>query len=41
MYFWARLVHVTGYTLALPWVRTLAFSAGFASQATLAWQLLA
>ncbi len=41
MYFWARLVHAVAYTLALPWLRTLAFVAGFASQATLAWQLLA
>ena len=41
MYFWARLVHVVAYILALPWVRTFAFVAGFASQATLAWQLLA
>ena len=41
MYFWARLVHVIAYTLAWPWVRTLAFAAGFAGQATLAWQLLA
>lgn len=41
MYFWARLVHVIAYTLAWPWVRTLAFTAGFAGQATLAWQLLA
>ena len=41
MYFWARLVHVIAYTLAWPWVRTIAFVAGFAGQATLAWQLLA
>lgn len=41
MYFWARLVHVLAYTLAWPWVRTLAFAAGFASQATFAWLLLA
>ncbi|HUG03978.1 MAG TPA: MAPEG family protein [Steroidobacteraceae bacterium] len=41
VYFWARLVHVIAYTLALPWVRTIAFFAGFASQATLAWLLLA
>lgn len=41
MYFWARLVHVIAYTLALPWVRTIAFFAGFASQATLGWLLLA
>ena len=41
MYFWARLVHAIAYTLAWPWVRTIAFIAGFAGQATLAWQLLA
>ncbi|MBX3703843.1 MAG: MAPEG family protein [Steroidobacteraceae bacterium] len=40
MYFWARLVHAVAYTLAWPWVRTLAFAAGFASQATFAWLLL-
>jgi uncharacterized MAPEG superfamily protein len=40
MYFWARLVHVIAYSLAWPWVRTLAFIAGFAGQATLATQLL-
>lgn len=39
-YFWARLVHAIAYTLAWPWVRTLAFAAGFAGQATLAWSLL-
>lgn len=41
MYFWARLVHVIAYALAWPWVRTIAFVAGFAGQATFAWQLLA
>ncbi len=41
MYFWARLVHAVAYTLAWPWVRTLAFTAGFAGQATFAWLLLA
>lgn len=41
MYFWARLAHVIAYTLALPWLRTIAFFAGFASQATLVWLLLA
>ena len=40
LYFWARLVHAVAYTLAWPWVRTLAFAAGFASQAIFAWQLL-
>lgn len=41
VYFWARLVHAIAYTLAIPWVRTLAFVAGFGAQATVAWQLLA
>jgi uncharacterized MAPEG superfamily protein len=40
LYFWARLVHLAAYTLAWPWIRTLAFTAGFASQLILAWQLL-
>ena len=30
----------TGLYFALPWVRTLAFAAGFAGQVTLAWQVL-
>ena len=41
LYFWARLVHFMAYTVALPWVRTLAFVGGFAAQAILAWQILA
>jgi len=41
MYFWARLAHAVVYALGLPWLRTLTFAAGFASQVTLAWQLLA
>ena len=40
LYFWARLVHAFAYTIALPWVRTLAFAGGFAAQAILAWQLI-
>jgi len=40
LYFWARLVHAVAYTLALPWVRTLAFAGGFAAQAIFAWQLV-
>jgi uncharacterized MAPEG superfamily protein len=40
IYFWARVVHFFAYTLALPWVRTLGFAAGFVAQAILAWQLL-
>jgi uncharacterized MAPEG superfamily protein len=41
VYFWARLVHVLAYTFAVPWVRTLAFVAGFVAQMTFAWQILA
>ncbi|HZW59461.1 MAG TPA: MAPEG family protein [Woeseiaceae bacterium] len=40
LYFWARVVHVVAYTVAIPWVRTLAFVAGFAAQMILAIQLL-
>jgi uncharacterized MAPEG superfamily protein len=40
LYFWARVVHFFAYTFALPWVRTLAFVAGFVGQVILAWQLL-
>jgi len=39
-YFWARLVHAVGYTFAIPWVRTLAFVAGFACQAAIVLQLI-
>ena len=41
VYFWARVVHVVAYTLAWPWVRTLAFAVGFFAQAVIAWQILA
>ena len=41
VYFWARVAHAAAYTLALPWVRTLAFAAGFFCQIAIAWQLLA
>ena len=41
VYFWARVVHVIAYTLAWPWVRTLAFAVGFFAQAVIAWQILA
>jgi uncharacterized MAPEG superfamily protein len=40
VYFWARVVHVVAYTLAWPWVRTLAFAVGFFAQAVIAWQIL-
>jgi uncharacterized MAPEG superfamily protein len=41
VYFWARVVHVIAYTLAWPWVRTLAFAVGFAAQMAVAGQILA
>ena len=41
VYFWARLVHWLAYTLAVPWLRTLAFVVGFGCQMTLAWQIFA
>lgn len=40
IYFWARLVHALAHTLAIPWVRTLAFATGVGCQLTLALQLL-
>ena len=40
LYFWARVVHLLAYTMALPWVRTLAFAGGFVAQAIFAWQLI-
>jgi uncharacterized MAPEG superfamily protein len=40
IYFWARVVHYLAYTFALPWIRTLAFAAGFVAQMMLALQLL-
>jgi len=40
IYFWARLVHALAYAFAMPWVRTLAFTAGFVAQAAVAWQIL-
>jgi uncharacterized MAPEG superfamily protein len=40
VYFWARVVHALAYTLGVPWVRTLAFTVGFAAQVAIAWQIL-
>ena len=40
IYFWARVVHAIVYLFGIPWVRTLAFLVGFASQAVIAWQIL-
>ncbi|HVP32724.1 MAG TPA: MAPEG family protein [Steroidobacteraceae bacterium] len=41
VYFWARVVHVLAYTLAVPWVRTLSFVVGFAMQMWVAVAILA
>jgi len=40
VYFWARLVHPVAYAFAIPWLRTLAFVAGFGCQAALVLQLV-
>lgn len=40
VFFWARVVHAVVHTLAIPWVRTLAFAVGFGAQAVIAWQIL-
>ncbi len=40
LYFWARLVHVIAYTVAVPWLRTVAFTVGFFCQVALVWQLI-
>ena len=41
IFFWARLVHALAFAFAIPWVRTLAFTAGFLAEVSIAWQLLA
>jgi len=38
-YFWARVVHVVAYTAAIPWIRTLAFFAGWICQVLLILEL--
>jgi uncharacterized MAPEG superfamily protein len=40
VYVAARVLHALAYALGIPWVRTLAFSAGWGSQMALAWALL-
>lgn len=40
VYFWARLLHLVSYTLAIPWVRTVAFVIGFGCQVALVLQLV-
>lgn len=40
IYFWARVVHLLSYTLAIPWVRTLSFAIGWGCQVAYILQLL-
>lgn len=40
VYFWSRVVHLLAYTFAIPFVRTLAFVAGFACQVAIVLQLI-
>jgi uncharacterized MAPEG superfamily protein len=40
IYFWARVVHFVSYTLGIPWVRTLAFVAGWVSCVAILLELL-
>ncbi len=39
VYFWARLVHLIAYTMAVPWVRTLAFFVAWGALVALLVQL--
>jgi uncharacterized MAPEG superfamily protein len=39
-YFWSRVIHLVAYTLAWPWIRTVAFTGGFVAQAIFAWQIV-
>jgi uncharacterized MAPEG superfamily protein len=41
VYFWARVVHFVVYAAKLPWIRTIAFIAGFGCQITVALQIIA
>ncbi|MGO9802749.1 MAG: MAPEG family protein [Steroidobacteraceae bacterium] len=40
VYFWARVVHAAAYTLAVPWLRTVAFVVGCAMQLWIAYTIL-
>ena len=40
VYFWARLVHLGAYTFAVPWVRTLSFTAAWVCLVLLLLQLI-
>ncbi len=40
VYFWARVVHLVSYTLAIPWLRTIGFAVGWVCQVLIILQLL-
>lgn len=40
VYFWARVVHLVAYTLAIPWLRTIGFAVGWVCQVLIILQLL-
>lgn len=40
VYFWARVVHLLSYTMAIPWVRTLSFAVAWVCQIAIILQLL-
>ena len=40
VYFWARVVHLISYTMAIPWVRTLSFAVSWVCQIAIILQLL-
>lgn len=39
-FFWMRLIHAVVYWFAIPYVRTLVFTAGFVAVAGIFWELL-
>lgn len=39
-FFWTRLVHAVVYWFAIPYIRTLAFTAGFVALAGIFWQVI-
>jgi uncharacterized MAPEG superfamily protein len=40
MFFWMRLIHAVVYWFAIPYIRTLVFTAGFVAIAGIFWELI-
>jgi uncharacterized MAPEG superfamily protein len=40
VYFWARVIHIIVYALGIPWLRTLAFAAGWLATGAILLELL-